>query len=187
MPRQNLRDQSLDDLLARVQGLTTVGSDDQVRSIMAVFARCTTEISDRARQLSEDLNQAKKILGERLTELTAQINASTAQASADMQGAKQAVVPVLAEFVSELKRTRLSISEASSTASKGTDALVRWTKTLVFATIVYVLITGGLLTVSLMQLRLAAGLSTAPPSQPPVAPGQSAPAGPGDASRGVRR
>lgn len=153
MPEPGLREQTLDDLVAKVQGLATVGAASEVRSIMAVFARCTIDLSDRARQLSEDVNLAKKILGERLTELTGQMKASTHQASADMQGAKEAVVPVLAEFVTELKRTRTSIDSASSAASKGTDALVRWTKALVFATIVYVLIAGGLLVVSALQLR----------------------------------
>ena len=143
MPESTLRDQSLDDLVAKVQGLAAAAAASEVRSIIAVFAR-TIEISDRARQLSEDVNQAKKILGERLTELSAQMKASTQEAIADMQGAKEAIVPVLAELTSELKRTRTTIDTASTAASRGTDALVRWTKVLVFATILYVLITAGL-------------------------------------------
>jgi len=165
MPAENLRDQSLDDLVARVQGLSAMAAQSEVRSIMAVFARCTIELSDRAGQLSEDVNHAKTILGERLTELTGQMKASTEQASADMQGAKESVVPVLAEFVSELKRTRIAIDNASAATSKGTDALVKWTKTLVFATIVYVLITAGLFAVSVLQWRSVTGLSSGAPSQ----------------------
>src|SRR5207253_4892495 len=117
MPEQPLREQSLDDLVAKVQGLAAAAAASEVRSIMAVFARCTIEISDRARQLSEDVNQAKKILGERLTELSAQMKASTQQATVDMQGAKEAIVPVLAELTGELKRTRTTIDIASSAAS----------------------------------------------------------------------
>jgi hypothetical protein len=37
---------SLDDLLRDVQGLTTVGSDRQVRSILAVLAKCTVQLQD---------------------------------------------------------------------------------------------------------------------------------------------
>lgn len=170
MPDPSLRDQSLDDLVSKVQGLAAAAAAPEVRSIMAVFARCTIELSDRARQLSEDVNQAKRILGERLTELSGQMKASTAQASADMQGAKESVVPVLAEFVSELKRTRVVLDTASTAASKGTEALVRWTRVLVFATIVYVVITGGLLAVSLMQLRPAPSPLGGTPSQPTTVP-----------------
>ena len=166
MPGPSLRQQNLDDLVARVQGLATVATADEVKSIITVFARCTLELSDRAQQLSEDMNEAQKILGERLARLTGQMKESTDQGSADMQGAKESIVPVLAEFVGELKRTRVTIDGAASAASEGTDALVRWTKVLVFATIVYVLITGGLLAVSLLQLR---AVGPTPSGSPPPA------------------
>ena len=177
MPEPPLREQSLDDLVAKVQGLAAAAAAPEVRSIMAVFARCTIELSDRARQLSEDANQATKILGERLSELSSQIKASTQQATLDMQGAKQAIVPVLAELTGELKRTRTTIDSASSAASKSTDALVRWTKVLVGATIAYVLITAGLFAVSVLQLRAAASGGAVSSSPPPAS---TSPAKPGN-------
>lgn len=41
MPDHNLRGQSIEYLLKRVIGLSSVGDPEQVRSIMAVVARCT--------------------------------------------------------------------------------------------------------------------------------------------------
>lgn len=151
-----LRDRTLDDLLANVQELATVASRDQIRSVMAVFARCTIEVADQTRQLSEDVNHARTVLGERLTELTEQLKASSDQASADINSSKNAFLPAVAELVSELKRTHQAIDRGSTAGSAGTDALVKWTKALVFATLVYVIFTGGLLWVSLMQMRASA-------------------------------
>lgn len=164
-----LRDRTLDDLLANVQELATVASRDQIKSVMAVFARCTIEVADQTRQLSEDVNDAKTVLGQRLTELTGQLKASSDQASADINSSKNAFLPAVAELVSELKRTHQAIDRASAAGSAGTDALVKWTKTLVFATLVYVIFTGGLLWVSLMQMRASAVPVPPATSAPPVA------------------
>jgi uncharacterized phage infection (PIP) family protein YhgE len=151
MPDDNLRAQSIEYFLKRVQGLASVADKDQVQSIMAVLARCTIELADQAKQLSEDINHAKTILGTRLSDLTAQIKAASDRASADINTAKEAFLPVLAELISELKQTRLTISEASSAASQGTSALVKWTKTLVFVTIVYAAATLGMLLVMISR------------------------------------
>jgi ABC-type transporter Mla subunit MlaD len=151
MPDDNLRAQSIEYFLKRVQGLASVADKDQVQSIMAVLARCTIELADQAKQLSEDINHAKTILGTRLSDLTAQIKAASDRASADINTAKEAFLPALAELISELKQTRLIISEASSAASQGTSALVKWTKTLVFVTIVYAAATLGMLLVMISR------------------------------------
>jgi hypothetical protein len=151
MTNGNLRDQSIEDLLKRVQGLAAVASKDQVQSIMAVLARCTIELADQAKQLSGDINHAKTILGTRLSELTAQIKAASDQASADINATKAAFLPALAELISELKQTRLTISEASSVASQGTSALVKWTKVLAFVTIVYAAATLGMLLIMIFR------------------------------------
>lgn len=151
----NLRSQSLDELVGNVQELATVASRDQVRSVMAVFARCTIEIADKAQQLSEDLNKANEILGTRISELTGELesaredfSANARQASADINSAKRMLGETFAELNSELKRTREVIATGSAQAALGTVALVRWTKALVFVTIVYAVFTGGLLAVS---------------------------------------
>ena len=166
----NLRDKSIDDLVNAVQPSVLAPSGNNPQSIMAVVARCTIEMSDQAKQLSADINHAKTILGERLTELSIQIKASGNQASADINTAKQAFLPAVAELVSELKRTRISIAEAGSAASTGTNALVRWTRALVVATIVYALFAGGLLAVSLMQLQAARTVSAPASTQLPAVP-----------------
>ena len=140
MPDDNLRGQSIEYFLKRVMGLSAVGDSDQVRSIMAVVARCTIELADQAKQLSQNIN-----------DLTAQVKTASDQASADINTAKKAFLPALAELVSELKQTRLKISDASSTASQGTNALVKWTKALVFTTIVYAAATLGMLFVMLFR------------------------------------
>jgi hypothetical protein len=170
MADKSLRSQSLDDLVANVQGLATVGSAQEVRSIMAVVARCTIDISEQAKQLAVDVNHAKTVLGERLNELTAQIRVAGDQMSADINTAKQAFLPAVAELVGDLKRTRVSIAEAGSAATKGTNALVRWTKALVIVTIVYAIFMGGLFAVSFMQLRAAASWGTPAQSRLPAKP-----------------
>jgi methyl-accepting chemotaxis protein len=136
MPDENLRGQSIEYFLKRVHGLSAVGDKEQVQSIMAVVARCTIELADQAKQLSENMNH-----------LTAQVKKASDQASADINTAKMAFLPALGELISELKQTRLTISEASSAASQGTNALVKWTKALVFVTIVYAAATLGMLLV----------------------------------------
>jgi len=187
MANMSLRDQNLDDLVANVQSLAAVGAADEVRSIMAVFARCTIEIADRARQLSEDVNHAKTVLGEQLGELTAQLKAASDQTSANINNAKQAFLPAVAELASEPKGTRLSITDASSTASQGTNALVRWTKALVIVTVVYALFTGGLLAVSFMHLRSVGSLSTPRDAQSSVVPGPPGSAQAQKGQQGVSR
>ncbi len=166
----SLRDNSIDDLVAAVQTSVYAPSSNNPQSIMAVVGRCTIEMSDQVKQLSTDINHAKEILGLRVTELTRQIEVAANQASADINAAKQAFLPAVAELVTELKNTRLSITEAGSAASTGTDKLVRWTKALVFATIVYAFFTGGLLIVTYMQLRAAGSLSAPASTQLPAAP-----------------
>ncbi len=140
MSDDNLRGQSIEYFLKRVQGLASVADKDQMQSIMAVFARCTIEVADRATQLSENINH-----------LTIQVKEASDQASADINTAKAAFLPPLGELISELKQTRLTISEASSAASQGTNALVKWTKALVLVTIVYAAATLGMLLVMFLR------------------------------------
>jgi len=44
MAEISLKDQSLDDLVERVQGLSAMAAKTEVQSIMAVFAKCTLEL-----------------------------------------------------------------------------------------------------------------------------------------------
>jgi hypothetical protein len=166
----NLRDKPIDDYVAAVQTSVFTSSGNNPQSIMAVVGRCTIELSDQAKQLSADINNTKTILGQRLNELTLQIKAAGDQASADINSAKQAFLPALAELVSELKRTRVSIAESGSATTKGTKALVRWTKVQVCVMIIYTLFAGGLLAVSFMQMRAATSLSTPTQAQSPATP-----------------
>ena len=122
MPDENLRAQSIEYYLNRVEGLAAAASKDQVQSIMAVLARCTIELADQAKQLSADINSAKKTF-----------------------------LPPLGELITELKQTRLEISKASSSALEGSKALVKWTKALVFVTIVYAAATLGMLLVMIFR------------------------------------
>ena len=46
MANDKLRQQSIEQALERVQALAAVGSADQIRSVMAVLARCTVELAD---------------------------------------------------------------------------------------------------------------------------------------------
>jgi hypothetical protein len=66
MTTPSIRDKSLDEWLAVVQGLATVGDAGQVRSIMTVVAKCTQELTDG---LATAAAEAK-----RLTDTTAEFN-----------------------------------------------------------------------------------------------------------------
>jgi len=63
----SIRDRTLEQWLAGVEGLTTVGDAGQVRSIMAVVAKCTQELTDGLAVASTEVK--------RLTDSTAQFNA----------------------------------------------------------------------------------------------------------------
>lgn len=124
MNYDDLRDLSLEDALNQVTDLGTVAHERQVQSVGALGARLTIEVADVVRDLSGTVFTAKKQLIQRLDHLTGEI-----------QTAHQVV------------------SKASDAASKQTAALVRWTRVLVFVTIAYTLITGGLLIVAIIRGR----------------------------------
>ena len=50
-----LKDKSLDQWVAEVQGLSAVGDSRQVRSIVAVVAKCTLELTDRLAEASGEV------------------------------------------------------------------------------------------------------------------------------------
>src|SRR5204863_7050319 len=109
-------DRSLAQLLNEVQGLQTVADAGQVRSIMAVVAKCMQELGASLGAVAGGLFDAKRLLADRLTELSTELRAFNTAAAA-----------------------------ASTQASAQTQALVRWTKVLVLVTALYTFITGGLL------------------------------------------
>ena len=51
MAGRSLEDQSLDELLGRVQGLSSMAAASEVQSIMAVFAKCTLKLGKVAGRL----------------------------------------------------------------------------------------------------------------------------------------
>jgi hypothetical protein len=59
VPAEDLRSQSIERVLSEVQGLSAVGTDLQVRSIMALIARCAVEVGDRLAQLSMELDRSR--------------------------------------------------------------------------------------------------------------------------------
>lgn len=92
-------------------------------SAMAILAaRLTLELTGGVRELSGNVFIAKKQLVERLDALT-----------------------------TEIKSAQIEMAKSSAEASQQTKSLVRWTRTLVWATIAYTVITGGLLLVALAK------------------------------------
>jgi hypothetical protein len=120
---KNLQAQSVEDLLNQVQGLAAVASEPQVRSVAALAARCTIELAAGMGQLSAGLFDAKRLLADRLTELS-----------------------------TELRAFKTEVANASTQATAQTQALVLWTRVLVGVTALYTLLTGGLLLVALKKL-----------------------------------
>jgi hypothetical protein len=80
------------------------------------------ELTSGLKQLSADINHAKKILADNLTPLTG-----------------------------ELLRLRDGLNNSSAIASQQTAALVKWTRTLVWVTGAYTLIAGGMLLVMISR------------------------------------
>jgi hypothetical protein len=73
---ENLRNESIEQVLERVQALTSVASQDQVQSVMALLARCTIESSKNLRETSTEIRQAADQIhhfNTSTTELTKQI------------------------------------------------------------------------------------------------------------------
>jgi hypothetical protein len=123
MATQSPLDRSLAQLLEEVQGLQTVADAGQVRSIMAVVAKCTQELGASLGAVAGGLFDAKRLLADRLTELS-----------------------------TELRALKTEVATASTQASAQTQALVFWTRVLVGVTALYTLLTGGLLFVALKRL-----------------------------------
>jgi len=71
--------QPIEELLNQVQALAAVASDGQVRSVLAVVARCTIEVSEKLAQFSDNISQAQKILGARLSELNSNLEKSSTE------------------------------------------------------------------------------------------------------------
>ena len=69
MAERSLENQSLDELLGRVQGLTAMAAASEIQSIMAVFAKCTLELSKVVGSTSTEIRN----FNESTTNLTMQI------------------------------------------------------------------------------------------------------------------
>jgi len=63
MNYENLRDQTIEDVLNQVQMLSAVGSKDQIQSALAVVARCTLEVSDRLTVAAAEVDKASQRIG----------------------------------------------------------------------------------------------------------------------------
>jgi hypothetical protein len=123
MATQNPLDRPLAQLLEEVQGLQTVAAPGEVRSVMAVVAKCTQELGASLGQVAGGLFDAKRLLADRLTELS-----------------------------TEVRALKTEVATASTQATAQTQALVLWTRVLVGVTALYTLLTGGLLFVALKRL-----------------------------------
>lgn len=69
MAEESIENQSLDQLLKGVQGLSAMGADAQMRSITAVFAKCTLELGKSIGSASEEIRR----FNNSTTKLTEQI------------------------------------------------------------------------------------------------------------------
>ncbi len=69
MAEESIENQSLDQLLKGVQGLSAMGAAAEVRSIMAVFAKCTQELGKSIGSASAEIRR----FNDSTTKLTEQI------------------------------------------------------------------------------------------------------------------
>jgi len=73
---ENLRQQSIEQVLDKVQELATVASKDQVQSVMALVARCTIDLGENLTRTSDELRKASDGIRATATEVR-QFNDST--------------------------------------------------------------------------------------------------------------
>ena len=81
MDYDDLRKQSIEELVNNVQQLSAVASKPQVQSVAAVAARCVIELSDSMRETAGTIFQMKKTLATDLPTLTKELKAAASEAS----------------------------------------------------------------------------------------------------------
>src|SRR5437870_1009908 len=81
-----------------------------------------------------------------------QLSQSLARLAAGVEHANRVVGESLAELSGELVRLRGQLAASSAVASQHEEALVRSTKVLTVATVVYAVLTAGLLVVGVLAL-----------------------------------
>lgn len=86
MENENIEGKSLDDLLSNVCGLSAVGTDTQIRSIMNVIAKCTMIVSKDLNDTSEEIKEFNKSTT-KLTKVIIALNVILAIATLVMAGA----------------------------------------------------------------------------------------------------
>lgn len=78
MAYEDLRNQSIEKLLNDVQGLAIAGMDERMKSVMALVARLTIEISDKLSETSTEVNSASREIRATSTEIQ-RFNESTSK------------------------------------------------------------------------------------------------------------
>ena len=73
---ENLRQQSIEQVLDKIQELATVASKDQVQSVMALVARCTIDLAENLTRTSDEMRKASDEIRATATEVR-QFNDST--------------------------------------------------------------------------------------------------------------
>ena len=116
MSNANLESRSLEDVLEGVGGLSAVGTPDQMRSILAVPAKCTVDLGRHLGQLNSEIQQSR-----------------------------QALVGRSNALIEELEATRKTLHEASEAGARHNALIGKWTIVLVAVTAIYAVFTGGLL------------------------------------------
>ncbi len=95
MAGRSLEDQSLDELLGRVQGLSSMAAASEVQSIMAVFAKCTLEL----RKVVDSTSTEIRRFNESTTKLETQIiRLNKVLVGATIVGAVAAIIGAIATF-----------------------------------------------------------------------------------------
>ena len=62
MTTQDLRSQSIEEVLSKAGGLSSVATPEQVRSILTVVARCTIDVGENLQSLSGEVKGASTAL-----------------------------------------------------------------------------------------------------------------------------
>lgn len=86
-----------------------------------------------------------------LAKSVSDLESAASQTQTAIEGFASTFTEQLRQLTLELARSREQSKENSDVTTRQTTALVSWTRVLVFATIAYVVLTGGLLLATLVQ------------------------------------
>jgi len=129
LTNENLRRQNIEDLINQVSGLSSVCSADQMRSIMAVIARCTIEIGDSLTHAATEIRQASDQI-----QMTA--TSVIAKGTNEIRDNLIQVATEIRQASDQIRATSTEIRQFNDATTTLTNQVIRLNRILMWATII---------------------------------------------------